>query len=184
MDLLNALPDKTPRLAEPTFSVCPAGKQYRLPQPDDYASELRRLQELVAEQRSLGREIVVVMGVGFVGAIMAGVVADAIDGKTGKPGKFVLAMQCYQRSVDENRGYLEDTKKAQDVDETFRASQLLALEAAIKGDLSQVGASAFNAAVGYARANDREKALQYCDLAAKDPVFAAQAAELRKAIVK
>ncbi len=97
---------------------------------------------------------------------------------------FVLAMQCYQRSVDGNRSYLEDTKNAQDVDETFRASQIAALEAAIKSDLSQVGASAFNAAVGYARANSREKALQYCDLAARDPVFAAQAEELRKAIVK
>ncbi|MEI8188963.1 MAG: UDP binding domain-containing protein [candidate division NC10 bacterium] len=93
MDQLNTLPDKQPRCAEPAFSVCPAGKQYRLPQPDDYASELRRLQELVAEQRALGREIVVVMGVGFVGAIMAAVVADSIDRKTGKPGKFVLAMQ-------------------------------------------------------------------------------------------
>ena len=93
MDLLNALPDKQPRLAEPAFSVCPAGKRYRLPQPDDYASELRRLQELAAEQRGLGREIVVVMGVGFVGAIMAAVVADSVDKKTGTPGKFVIAMQ-------------------------------------------------------------------------------------------
>ena len=93
MDLLNALPDKQPRLAEPAFSVCPAGNQYRLPQPDDYESELRRLQELAAEQRGLGREIVVVMGVGFVGAIMAAVVADSVDKKTGTPGKFVIAMQ-------------------------------------------------------------------------------------------
>ncbi|HEX7550938.1 MAG TPA: UDP binding domain-containing protein [Candidatus Methylomirabilis sp.] len=93
MDLLNALSDKQPRLAEPAFSVCPAGKQYRLPQPDDYESELRRLQKLAAEQRGLGREIVVVMGVGFVGAIMAAVVADSVDKKTGTPGKFVIAMQ-------------------------------------------------------------------------------------------
>lgn len=93
MDLLNGLSDKQPRLAEPIFSVCPAGKQYRLPQPDDYESERRRLQELAAEQRGLGREIVVVMGVGFVGAIMAAVVADSVDKTTGAPGKFVLAMQ-------------------------------------------------------------------------------------------
>jgi nucleotide sugar dehydrogenase len=33
------------------------------------------------------------MGVGFVGAIMAAVVADPVDKKTGKPGKFVIAMQ-------------------------------------------------------------------------------------------
>jgi nucleotide sugar dehydrogenase len=93
MDLLNARPDKQPKLAEPTFSVCPAGTLYRLPQPADYATERQRLQELAAAQRALGREIVVVMGVGFVGAIMAAVVADSVDKTTGRPGKFVLAMQ-------------------------------------------------------------------------------------------
>ena len=93
MDRLNTLPDKQPRRAEPAVSVCPAGNQYRLPQPDDYARERRRLQALAAAQRALGREIVVVMGVGFVGAIMAAVVADSVDKTTGAPGKFVLAMQ-------------------------------------------------------------------------------------------
>ena len=57
-------------------------------------------------------------------------------------------------------------------------------EAAIKDDTSQVSASAFNAAINYARANNREKALEYCDLAAKDPDRAKQAAELRALIVK
>jgi len=33
------------------------------------------------------------MGLGFVGAVMAGVVADSTDKKTGKPGKFVIGMQ-------------------------------------------------------------------------------------------
>jgi len=51
------------------------------------------LEALVKEQRALGRDIVLVMGVGFVGAIMTGVVADSTDRKTGKPGKFVMAMQ-------------------------------------------------------------------------------------------
>jgi nucleotide sugar dehydrogenase len=41
----------------------------------------------------MGREIVVVMGVGFVGAVMAGVVADSVDRKTGQSGKFVIGMQ-------------------------------------------------------------------------------------------
>jgi UDP-N-acetyl-D-glucosamine dehydrogenase len=93
MDPLRPLPDTQPQHTEPAVSVCPAGKQYRLPQPEDYASERRRLQALVAEQRGLGREVVVVMGVGFVGAIMAAVVADSVDKTTGRPGKFVLAMQ-------------------------------------------------------------------------------------------
>jgi nucleotide sugar dehydrogenase len=33
------------------------------------------------------------MGLGFVGAVMAGVVADTVDKKTGKPSKFVIGMQ-------------------------------------------------------------------------------------------
>ena len=33
------------------------------------------------------------VGVGFVGCVMAGVVADSIDKKTGEPGKFVIGMQ-------------------------------------------------------------------------------------------
>ncbi|MBN2232270.1 MAG: GDP-mannose dehydrogenase [Deltaproteobacteria bacterium] len=78
---------------EPAVSVCPAGRAYPLPGTDDYAAENARLRDLVAEQRRLGREIVVVMGVGFVGAVMAGVVADSVDRETGEPNKFVIGMQ-------------------------------------------------------------------------------------------
>jgi nucleotide sugar dehydrogenase len=75
------------------FSVCPAGKRYPLPKENEYVRELRRLQRLVKQQREMGREIVVVMGVGFVGAVMAGVVADTVNPKTGEPSKFVIGMQ-------------------------------------------------------------------------------------------
>jgi hypothetical protein len=74
-------------------SVSPDGERFVLPVEDDYAAENRRLEALVAEQRALGREIVVVMGVGFVGAVMAGVVADAVDKRTGEPLYFVIGMQ-------------------------------------------------------------------------------------------
>ena len=50
------------------------------------------MEKLAAEQRRQGREIVVVVGLGFVGAVMAAVVADARD-KKGKPTKFVIGMQ-------------------------------------------------------------------------------------------
>ncbi|MBM4333289.1 MAG: nucleotide sugar dehydrogenase [Deltaproteobacteria bacterium] len=40
----------------------------------------------------MGREVVVVVGLGFVGAVMAAVVADATD-KKGNPTKFVIGMQ-------------------------------------------------------------------------------------------
>ncbi|NPU86144.1 MAG: GDP-mannose dehydrogenase [Syntrophaceae bacterium] len=79
--------------SENGVSVSPNGETFPLPGPGDYERENRGLRQLVAEQRALDREIVVVMGVGFVGAVMAGVVADSVDKATGKPGKFVIGMQ-------------------------------------------------------------------------------------------
>lgn len=73
-------------------SVSPTGEKFPLPQPEDYKAEFSRLKKIVARQRKEGREIVVVVGVGFVGAVMAAVVADSTD-KKGKPGKFVIGMQ-------------------------------------------------------------------------------------------
>ena len=80
-------------LSEQLTSQAPDGELFPLPGESEYVSELERLQEIVDEQRALGREIVVVMGLGFVGAVMAGVVADTVDGTTGKPTKFVIGMQ-------------------------------------------------------------------------------------------
>jgi nucleotide sugar dehydrogenase len=74
-------------------SVSPAGDVYPLPEPEDYEKEYERLCRIVDEKRKAGYEIVVVMGLGFVGAVMAGVVADVSDKKTGKPSKFVIGMQ-------------------------------------------------------------------------------------------
>ena len=73
-------------------SVSPTGESFPLPRPEDYAGELDRLTRIVAEQRRKGRQIVVVVGVGFVGAVMAAVIADSLDEK-GEPGKFVIGMQ-------------------------------------------------------------------------------------------
>ena len=75
------------------ISVSPSGEAFKIPGPDDYEKEYARIRAIVARQRKMGREIVVVMGVGFVGAVMAGVVADSVDKKTGKTGKFVIGMQ-------------------------------------------------------------------------------------------
>ena len=75
------------------YSICPSGEKFPLPAEEDYAKELERIQKLVAEQRALNREVVVVMGVGFVGAVMAGVVADSVSPADGQPTKFVIGMQ-------------------------------------------------------------------------------------------
>ena len=74
-------------------SPSPDGRVFPLPEHEDYDREWKRLHKLVNEQRLLGREIVVVLGLGFVGAVMAGVIADSVDPDTSKPGKFVLGMQ-------------------------------------------------------------------------------------------
>lgn len=74
-------------------SVSPAGEKFPLPQPEDYAREQQRLRGLVEAARREGKEIVVVMGVGFVGAVMAAIIADSVDAKTGKQSKFVIGCQ-------------------------------------------------------------------------------------------
>jgi len=73
-------------------SISPTGEQFPLPKPEDYPIEFDRLKRRVDEERSKGREIVVVMGLGFVGAVMAAIVADTVD-KKGQPSKFVIGMQ-------------------------------------------------------------------------------------------
>jgi nucleotide sugar dehydrogenase len=78
---------------ESMVSICPAGDEFPLPDEAEYAKEFKKLKKRVKEQRSLNREIVVVMGVGFVGSVMAGVVADSVDPESGEPIKFVIGMQ-------------------------------------------------------------------------------------------
>ncbi len=75
------------------YSLSPTGEKFKLPEAEDYQKEFLRLQGLVKEQRSMGREIVVVMGLGFVGAVMAAVIADTVDKGNGRPSKFVIGMQ-------------------------------------------------------------------------------------------
>jgi len=75
------------------ISVSPTGEQFPLPEPDEYPKELERLRALAAAAREKGQEVVVVMGVGFVGAVMAAIVADSVDPKTGRPSKFVIGCQ-------------------------------------------------------------------------------------------
>jgi len=75
------------------YSISPDGERFPLPQQDDFDREFERLAKIVEGQREKGREIVVVMGLGFVGAVMAAVVADSVDKETGEPNKFVIGMQ-------------------------------------------------------------------------------------------
>ena len=73
-------------------SISPTGEQFPLPAQAEYATEFVRLEKLAGAARKAGQEIVVVMGVGFVGAVMAAIVADTVD-KKGRPSKFVIGCQ-------------------------------------------------------------------------------------------
>jgi UDP-N-acetyl-D-glucosamine dehydrogenase len=72
------------------YSANPLGEEFPIPSEADYPDELARLERLAEQARREGKEVVVVMGVGFVGAVMAAVVADTVDKKNGKPSKFVI----------------------------------------------------------------------------------------------
>ncbi len=74
------------------YSVSPAGEKFRLPNKEEYAAEFRRLEKLAAQARKDGKEVVVVMGLGFVGAVMAAIVADTKDAK-GRNTKLVIGCQ-------------------------------------------------------------------------------------------
>jgi UDP-N-acetyl-D-glucosamine dehydrogenase len=77
---------------EQIFSVSPEGEKFPIPAVEDYDCELKRVSDIVTAQKGIGREIVVVVGVGFVGAVMAAVVADSMD-ENGVSGKFVIGVQ-------------------------------------------------------------------------------------------
>lgn len=99
-----------------SYSVNPSGERFPIPQEKDYELEKQRIGRLVEAARSEGKEIVVVMGVGFVGAVMAAIVADTVDA-AGNPSKFVIGCQrpsqrSYWKIPMLNRG--ESPVKAED----------------------------------------------------------------------
>ncbi|MFZ4570593.1 MAG: nucleotide sugar dehydrogenase [Bacteroidales bacterium] len=71
------------------YSVSPDGEKYMLPVKKDYDKEFQRLEQLVIQARKEKKEIVVVMGIGFVGSVMAATVADTKD-KKGRNSKMVI----------------------------------------------------------------------------------------------
>ena len=73
-------------------SVTPGGVVSAIPTTEESHRELEGLRERARLEKAAGREVVVVIGLGFVGTVMAAVVADATDG-AGKPTKFVIGLQ-------------------------------------------------------------------------------------------
>jgi len=92
------------------YSINPANEKFKLPEKNEYSAEYNRIKKQVDQARKEGKEIVVVMGLGFVGAVMAAIVADAKD-------KFVIGCQrpsvrSYWKIPMFNRG--ESPVKAED----------------------------------------------------------------------
>ncbi|MCK9462266.1 MAG: GDP-mannose dehydrogenase [Proteobacteria bacterium] len=85
-------PTKAPAPDGRAYSIAPDGERFPLPEAAEHAAEMRRLRKLAGKARAEGKEIVVVMGVGFVGAVMAAIVADTVDRK-GRPAKLVIGCQ-------------------------------------------------------------------------------------------
>lgn len=73
-------------------SIAPDGREFPLPTEEDNAKERELLVKITKEQRAKGRKIVAVQGLGFVGCVMAAVVADATD-NDGNPIYYVHGHQ-------------------------------------------------------------------------------------------
>jgi tetratricopeptide (TPR) repeat protein len=98
--------------------------------------------------------------------------------------RFTAATGCYDLDAKEDEARRDAMRAADNVDEEFRTQQLAGFEAALRDDLSQASASAFNAAANYLRVREVEKAAACADRAAEDPERAEKVAELRKLIAE
>lgn len=74
------------------FSLSPEGKEYNLPTAEQNKKEREEILSITAAQKKLGRKIVTVQGMGFVGCVMAIVIADAVD-ENGEPIYYVHGHQ-------------------------------------------------------------------------------------------
>jgi nucleotide sugar dehydrogenase len=72
-------------------STGPDGDAYAIPTPEEIEVDYAALCDRAARQRALGRRVVVVQGLGFVGAAVAAVVAGATD-EAGEPRYFVIGV--------------------------------------------------------------------------------------------
>jgi nucleotide sugar dehydrogenase len=109
---------------ELTYSISPEGEKFPLPINEEYEDEFKRIEALVNQARKEGKEIVVVMGVGFVGAVMASIIADTKD-ENGSYNKFVIGCQrpstrSYWKIPLLNRGTSPVKSEDKEVDEIIK----------------------------------------------------------------
>jgi nucleotide sugar dehydrogenase len=106
------------------FSISPDGEKFLLPKREQYDEEIMRIENLVEQAKEEGKEIVVVMGVGFVGAVMGAIIADTKD-ENGNHSKFVIGCQrpstrSYWKIPLLNRGISPVKSEDKEVDEIIK----------------------------------------------------------------
>lgn len=109
-------------------SISPDGEEFPLPTNELYFEEYRRVEALVNQARKEGKEIVVVMGVGFVGSVMAAIIADTKD-ENGNYTKFVIGCQrpstrSYWKIPILNRGLSPVKSEDKEVDDIIKRTVL------------------------------------------------------------
>ncbi len=72
------------------YSISPSNEKFVIPDEKNSQNEYLQIRKICAKERNKGKEIVIVQGLGFVGAIMAAVVADCE--KNNKKPYFVLGV--------------------------------------------------------------------------------------------
>lgn len=117
-----SLIDLTSRVTD--YSISPDGEEFPLPEPEDYKEEFKRIESLVNQARKEGKEIVVVMGVGFVGAVMAAIIADTKN-ENENYSKLVIGCQrpstrSYWKIPLLNRGQSPVKSEDKEVDEIIK----------------------------------------------------------------
>jgi len=74
------------------YSFSTEGEKFLIPSREEYPAEIEKMKKLAEKAKEEGKEVVVVMGLGFVGVVMAAIVADTED-ENGNPSKFVIGCQ-------------------------------------------------------------------------------------------
>lgn len=113
---------------ENCLSISPDGEEFPLPATEMYFEEYKRVETLTNKAREEGKEIVVVMGVGFVGSVMAAIIADTKD-KYGNYTKFAIGCQrpstrSYWKIPILNRGLSPVKSEDKEVDEIIKRTVL------------------------------------------------------------
>jgi nucleotide sugar dehydrogenase len=107
-------------------SIAPNGEEFVIPNDNENTVEKQVIQEITEKEIAKGRKIVAVQGLGFVGCVMATVVADAID-KKGNPYYFVhghqrASIRSFWKIPIINRGITPVNSSDAEVPEMFHRS--------------------------------------------------------------